>query len=62
MNNKHILVIEDEVDIRELINYNLSKDSYKVSEAGSGEAGIEAAKKLKQHLNLLKSQKSKTQK
>ncbi len=37
----HILVVEDEEDIQELITYNLKKEKYKVQEASSGEEAIE---------------------
>lgn len=40
MAKEHILIIEDEDDIRELIRYNLGREGYKVSEAASGEDGL----------------------
>jgi len=39
----HILIIEDEEDIRELIRYNLEKEDYLVTGASSGEDGLKAA-------------------
>ncbi len=36
----HILIIEDEEDIRELVRYNLEREHFQVSEAESGEAGL----------------------
>ncbi len=43
MAREHILVIEDEGDILELIRYNLAKEGYRVTGAASGEEGLEAA-------------------
>ncbi len=37
----HILVVEDESDIQQLISYNLSKAGYRVSFADSGEEALE---------------------
>jgi len=53
MNNKHILVIEDEADIQELIKFNLTKEGYKVSGYLSGEDGLNAVRQLKPDLILL---------
>ncbi len=39
-----ILVIEDEEDILELINYNLSKEGYRVTGVTSGEDGLKSAR------------------
>lgn len=39
----HILIIEDEADISELIRYNLEKEDYRVTTASSGEDGLKAA-------------------
>jgi len=41
--SKHILIIEDEEDIRELVRYNLEREKFKISEAESGEVGLESA-------------------
>ena len=38
----HVLVIEDEPDIRKTIDYNLSKESFKVTQASSIEEGEKA--------------------
>ena len=38
----HVLVIEDEPDIRKTIDYNLSKESFKVIQAASIEEGEQA--------------------
>jgi len=40
MAKKRILVVEDEHDIRELVRYNLEREGYAVSEAESGEEGL----------------------
>ena len=39
MINKHILIIEDEQDIAELIEFNLENNEYKTSIAYNGELG-----------------------
>jgi two-component system phosphate regulon response regulator PhoB len=44
MAKEHILVIEDEGDILELIRFNLAREGYKVSSAVSGEAGLKLAR------------------
>lgn len=53
MNNKYIIVIEDDSDIQELIKYNLSKEKFKVDGYTSGEDGLNAIKQLKPDLILL---------
>ena len=53
MSKKEITVIEDEVDIQELIKYNLSKEGYNVSCFSSGEEGLNFAKSNKPDLILL---------
>lgn len=40
MAREHIVVIEDEEDIQELIRYNLSKEGFRISPALSGEDGL----------------------
>lgn len=50
---KHILIIEDERDIIELVKVNLEKDGYKVSSATTGEDGLRAARQLNPDLILL---------
>lgn len=44
MAREHVLVVDDEEDIQELVRYNLSKDGYQVECAGTGEEGIAKAK------------------
>ena len=53
MPNEHILVIEDEDDIQELVRYNLAKEGYRVAQALSGEEGFKAAKSTSHDLVLL---------
>lgn len=53
MAKEHILVIEDEEDIRELLRYNLSKEGYRVALTASGEEGFKAAKSTNPDLILL---------
>lgn len=48
-----IVVIDDEEDIRELIQYNLSKEGYVVSCAVSGEEGVELVERVKPDLLIL---------
>lgn len=48
-----ILLVDDEPDILEFLSYNLRKEGYQVFTAGTGETGIEVAKKEMPHLVLL---------
>jgi two-component system, OmpR family, alkaline phosphatase synthesis response regulator PhoP len=50
---KNILVVDDEDDILELINYNLSREGYQVSCATSGEAGLKSARSKLPDLMIL---------
>ena len=50
---KSILVIDDEKDIVEAIEYNLKKEGYKVSKAFDGKHGLKAAKENKFDLIIL---------
>lgn len=43
MGKKHILLVEDDEDILELVAYNLGKDGYQVTKAKSGEEGLRLA-------------------
>lgn len=45
MANSHVLVIEDEEDILELVRYNLEKNGHRVTGVTSGEEGLEVAQK-----------------
>jgi two-component system alkaline phosphatase synthesis response regulator PhoP len=51
--SKHILIIEDEEDIRELVCYNLKREAFTVTEAKSGEAGLDSVAKELPDLILL---------
>ncbi|MBM4155049.1 MAG: response regulator transcription factor [Lentisphaerae bacterium] len=44
MSKEHILVIEDEDDIQELVRYTLLKEGFRVTIAGDGESGVERAR------------------
>lgn len=53
MNQKKILLIDDEQDILEILSYNLEKEGYEVSTAINGNEGIEKAKQIIPDLILL---------
>ena len=53
MKKPKIVVIEDEVDILEVINYNLSKEGFDVCSALDGEEGLALIKKEVPDLVLL---------
>jgi two-component system, OmpR family, alkaline phosphatase synthesis response regulator PhoP len=53
MAKETILIIEDEEDIQELVRYNLVKEGYRVTQATSGEEGVELAKNHHPGLMLL---------
>jgi len=44
MPKKHICLVEDEEDIREVVEYNIRKEGYTVTAVGSGEEALEAIK------------------
>lgn len=48
-----VLVVDDESDILEMLNYNLSKEGYEVFTATDGLSAIEAAKEHLPHMILL---------
>ena len=48
-----ILVIEDEPDIRKLVQYNLVQDNFKVLEAEDGEQALKILKRDKPNLVIL---------
>jgi two-component system alkaline phosphatase synthesis response regulator PhoP len=48
-----IAVIEDEPDIREVVEYNLRRDGFQVSSAADGEAGLELVRRESPALVLL---------
>ena len=49
----HILVVDDEEDLQELLKYNLSKDGYRVSCVGTGEEALKFAKRQPPDLVVL---------
>jgi two-component system phosphate regulon response regulator PhoB len=44
MAKEHILVVDDEADIRKLVEYNLAKEGYKVACAATGEEALKKAR------------------
>jgi two-component system alkaline phosphatase synthesis response regulator PhoP len=50
---EHILVVEDEEDILELVSYNLTKAGYRVTSVTSGEDAIKSARSKQPDLVLL---------
>lgn len=48
-----VLVVDDEEDIRTLLNYNLTKEGYNVYEADNGESALQLAKDVVPDLILL---------
>ncbi len=53
MATEHILIVDDEEDILELVAYNLAKAGYRVTKAASGEEAIKAARSKAPDLVLL---------
>lgn len=53
MHKKKILLIDDEVDILEMLSYNLEKEGYLVATANNGNEGIQKAKEMIPDLILL---------
>jgi two-component system alkaline phosphatase synthesis response regulator PhoP len=53
MSGEHILAVDDEEDILELVRYNLERDGYKVTGVTSGEKALEAARDGKPDAVLL---------
>jgi two-component system phosphate regulon response regulator PhoB len=53
MNRATILAVDDEEDILELIDYNLSKEGYDVSTVSSGEDALKRARELAPNLIVL---------
>jgi two-component system, OmpR family, phosphate regulon response regulator PhoB len=50
---KHILVIEDDPDIRELLGYNLTREGFEVSLCSNGQEGLDRALSRKVDLIIL---------
>ena len=53
MATEHLLVVEDEEDILELLRYNLAKEGYRVTGAASGEEALRAARSSRPDLIVL---------
>lgn len=53
MNEKLILIVEDEKDLSDILKFNLIKEGYSVEQAFDGEAGFDMAKTGKYSLVLL---------
>lgn len=51
--NEKILVVDDEVDILEILKYNLEKEGYQVKIAHDGNAAIDIAMEFEPHLIIL---------
>lgn len=48
-----VLIVEDDIDIRELISFFMEKEGYEVLEAGDGMAGLKLAKTYHPHIIIL---------
>lgn len=53
MAKEHVLVVEDEVDIRKLVEYNLDRAGFRVTVVGTGELAINEARSRPPDLVLL---------
>ncbi len=53
MSDKHILVVEDEEDILELVSFNLKKEGYRVQGVASGEEALQEARDAQPGLIIL---------
>jgi len=53
MAGEHILIVEDEEDIAELLEYNLERHGYVAESVGTGEDGLNLTREAKPHLVLL---------
>lgn len=53
MAKEHILVVDDEEDILELVRYNLIKEGYRVSTVASGEEALKSARSAQPDVILL---------
>lgn len=52
-NNFKILLVDDDPDILELLEYNLAKENYILEKANDGVEGLEKAKTFKPHLIIM---------
>ena len=50
---KHILIIDDEEEIRELLSYNLIKEGFEVSSAANGREGLNVLDNSKNDVDLI---------
>jgi DNA-binding response OmpR family regulator len=50
---KHVLVVEDDADTRDLLAFNLGEEGYQVSACGDGELGLAKARQLRPDLVIL---------
>ncbi len=53
MKQKHIVVIEDEKDILDVLEYNLRREGFRVSTSSDGRGGLEMVRRSKPDLVLL---------
>jgi two-component system alkaline phosphatase synthesis response regulator PhoP len=53
MTRERILVVEDEADLAEVLSYNLRREGYRVSSAGTGKEGLQRVRSEKPDLILL---------
>lgn len=50
---KKILIVDDEIEIRELLNYNLTREGYEISEASNGKEALKTLENKEFDLILL---------
>ncbi|RAR72512.1 response regulator transcription factor [Flavobacterium aciduliphilum] len=48
-----ILLVDDEIDILEIVGYNLGQEGYKISTASNGKEAVQMAKKERPHLIIM---------
>ncbi|MBS1260981.1 MAG: Phosphate regulon transcriptional regulatory protein PhoB [Calditrichaeota bacterium] len=53
MAKQHILVVEDEEDIRELVRYHLEREGYRITGVATGEEGLRIARERRPDLLIL---------
>lgn len=53
MSKERILIVEDEEDIQELLQYNLSREGYQITSATTGEEALELVRRNRPDLMLL---------
>ena len=53
MKNTRVLLVDDELDILEIVGYNLTNDGYEVATASNGIEAVAKAKTFKPHLIIL---------